>query len=65
MVFNLVVSSSMYVLHAFGKAAKMYKVTITHNLICMAVVGPDGSGKTKLTVKMLKGTTFYPRCETI
>ncbi len=43
----------------------MNKVIITYDRVCMAVVGPSGSGKTNLILKMLKGTTFYPKYEAI
>ena len=43
----------------------MNKVILTHDRVFMSIVGPSGCGKTELLIRMLKGSTFYPRFEKI
>ena len=41
----------------------MNKVILTHDRVCMSIVGPSGCDKTELLFRMLKCSTFYPRFE--
>ena len=39
----------------------MNKIIFTTDRVFMALVGPSGTEKTQLIIKMLQGHTFYPK----
>ena len=41
------------------------KIIDTSKRVFMAIVGPSGSGKRELIVKLLMGNTFYPKFGTV